>query len=339
MGQITMLFLSKVLRQVGAGVDRAALLSPLGITLDADGPTDPSRMIDDGDYYTLLERIAAIDPDAADLPLRTGASMRCDDYGAFGLAFKAAVDLRHSWARAERYGRILTSVTCYEVKEQPTHTTFIAHREGERRLGMRMSIEATLASVVSISREVSTRAFSPIEVSVRHKAPANKSPHERYFGCPVRFGAEHDAIRSRVTDLRVANRLGDASISHFFDTHLQAQMRQLPHDGPPRLHERVIQAVVRSLSDGVPTLGDIAAHLGMSARTLQRRLAEDGYRFTKLMDQARQQLAERLLRNTEYSLTEIAFLTGFSEQSAFNRAFRRWCGQTPRNYRLRALGP
>ncbi|MEO0424451.1 MAG: AraC family transcriptional regulator, partial [Pseudomonadota bacterium] len=77
--------MSKVLKQVSEHVDRAALLAPLGLSVDADTPTDPSRMIDDGDYYALLERIAQEDPRAIDLPLRTGASMRCDDYGAFGL--------------------------------------------------------------------------------------------------------------------------------------------------------------------------------------------------------------------------------------------------------------
>ncbi|MEO0425508.1 MAG: AraC family transcriptional regulator ligand-binding domain-containing protein, partial [Pseudomonadota bacterium] len=296
--------------------------------------TDPSRMIDDGDYYALLERIAQEDPRAIDLPLRTGASMRCDDYGAFGLAFKAAVNLRHSWARAERYGRILTSVTRYEVVEASTQTTFIAHREGDRRVGMRMSIEATLASVASISREVSTHPFTPLEITIRHPAPTDSSAHERHFGCPVRFGAEHDAIRIHTQDLRAPNRLGDASISSFFDTHLQAQMQEFPQGGLPELHERVTQAVARSLSEGVPTLGDIAAQLGMSARTLQRRLADDGYRFTQLVEQARTRLAERLLSETQYSLTEVAFLTGFSEQSAFHRAFRRWRGQTPRDYRL-----
>ena len=94
--------------------------------------------------------------------------------------------------------------------------------------------------------------------------------------------------------------------------------------------------LVLSLSQGVPGVTDVASQLGMSGRTLQRQLADRGATFQKLVDQARRELAERLLADTSYPLAEVAFLTGFSEQSAFNRAFKRWAGQTPRSFRLKA---
>lgn len=72
----------------------------------------------------------------------------------------------------------------------------------------------------------------------------------------------------------------------------------------------------------------------MGGRTLQRRLSERGYSFQTLVDESRRQLAEQLLQQTDYSLAEVAFMTGFSEQSAFTRAFKRWAGQTPRSFRL-----
>jgi AraC-like DNA-binding protein len=68
---------------------------------------------------------------------------------------------------------------------------------------------------------------------------------------------------------------------------------------------------------------------------MQRRLSDAGYSFQALIDASRRELAERLLEETGYPLAEVAFLTGFSDQSAFNRAFKRWAGQTPRSYRLR----
>lgn len=74
----------------------------------------------------------------------------------------------------------------------------------------------------------------------------------------------------------------------------------------------------------------------MSARTLQRRLADEGAVYQELVDEARRELSERLLRTTQYPLVEIAFLTGFAEQSGFTRAFKRWAGETPRSYRLGA---
>ena len=72
----------------------------------------------------------------------------------------------------------------------------------------------------------------------------------------------------------------------------------------------------------------------MSGRTLQRKLAEQGHSYQSLVDAARRELAERLLTDSKHSLAEIAYLTGFSEQSSFNRAFKRWAGQTPRSFRI-----
>jgi AraC-like DNA-binding protein len=69
---------------------------------------------------------------------------------------------------------------------------------------------------------------------------------------------------------------------------------------------------------------------------LQRRLADRGYSYQTLVDEARRQLSKRLLEETDYSLFEIAFMTGFSDQSAFTRAFKRWAGQTPRSFRIRS---
>jgi AraC-like DNA-binding protein len=81
-------------------------------------------------------------------------------------------------------------------------------------------------------------------------------------------------------------------------------------------------------------VSSIASGLAMSARTLQRRLSEQGHSFQGVVDMTRKVLAQRLLAETDYSLAEVAFLTGFSEQSGFSRAFKRWAGQTPRSYRL-----
>ena len=105
MGQITSLFVHKILGQVDECIDKPALLRSVGI--EPGSPVDPAVMISDVDYYAFLERAARADPAGLTLPLRTGASMRCDDYGAFGLAFKSALNLRGSYQRAERYARAL----------------------------------------------------------------------------------------------------------------------------------------------------------------------------------------------------------------------------------------
>ena len=328
-GQITSLFVHKVVAQVSASLDRSALLRSVGI--EPDAPVDPKQMIADSDYYGLLERLAAEDPAVIDLPLRTGASMRCADYGAFGLAFKSALSLRGSFQRSERYARVLTSVASYGIEDTPEGTHAHLFRDGTR-LGLRMSNEATLASILTIGREVSSVALVPLRVAFKHPAPSTTDAHERFFGCPTVFGADRDSLLFPTEVIDAPNQVGDASICQFFDTHLEKELATLEDDAG--LDQRVRIQVSQSLSEGVPKISDIAAKLGMSGRTLQRRLSDQGHSFQTLVDESRRQLAERLLKQTEYSLAEIAYLTGFSEQSAFSRAFKRWAGQTPRSYRL-----
>lgn len=331
MGEITSLFVHKVARQASAGVETRDLFAIVG--LDPQAPVDPARMVASQDYYAFFATLARRDPEGLTLPLRTGASMRSDEYGAFGLAWKSAPDLSGSYARAERYARVLTSVTTYEAEAVPEGTMMHLHREGERDLGLRLSNEASIASIAAISGEVSTRPFTPLAVFFRHDAPGSTHAHEAHFGCPVRFSSGRDALLVSRETMRTANRLGDRGISRFLDQHLMTQVAQLAdEDG---LESRVRLAVSRVLSEGVPSVSAIAETLGMSARTLQRRLSDAGQSFQGLVDHARRDLAQRLLQETGYSLAEVAFLTGFADQSGFTRAFKRWAGCTPRSYRLR----
>ncbi|QDC10781.1 AraC family transcriptional regulator [Oceanicola sp. D3] len=328
MGYVTSLFARKVIAAAGGEVDAAAMLASVGI--DPDASWDPGKMIPAELYYDMFERIAE-QTDVTDLPVRTGASMRLDEYGALGLAFKAATTLGASYARIERYARLWTSVVEYELRPAPGGTLFILHRAGERRLGMRLSNEATLASAVSIARQVCPVALAPVEVLVRHSAPRSIAAHEAWFGCPVRFGAQLDAILYSDETLARPNILGDEGISQYLTKHLDAELSKITR--APALVTQAKAAIAQALSEGAPKMAEIASGLGLSARSFHRRLSEHGMSFQGLTEETRRNLAEGLLRDETHSLAEIAFLTGFSEQSAFTRAFKRWVGKTPASYR------
>ncbi|MGC9418653.1 MAG: AraC family transcriptional regulator [Rhodovulum sp.] len=328
MGYVTSLFARKVVAAAGSGVDAAAMLAGVGIALD--DALNARKMVPAGRYYDMLERIAD-QIDATDLPVRAGASMRLDEYGALGLAFKAATTLGASYARVERYARLWTSVAEYELRPATGGTLFILHRAGDRRLGMRLSNEATLASAVSIARQVCPVPLAPVEVLVRHPAPRRVAAHEEWFGCPVRFGADLDAILYADEMLARPNILGDEGISRYLATHLDAELSEITRE--PDLVSQAKAAIAQALSEGAPKMAGIASGLGLSARSFHRRLSEHGMTFQSLTEDTRRDLAEGLLRDESHSLAEIAFLTGFSEQSAFTRAFKRWVGTTPATYR------
>ena len=328
MGYVTSLFARKMVAAAGNGIDAAALLRGAGI--DPDGPWDPKAMIPAETYYDMLERIAA-QVDVTELPVRTGASMRLDEYGALGLAFKAATTLGASYARVERYARLWTSVVDYELQPEAHGTLFISHRPGERRLGMRLSNEATLVSAVSIARQVSPTPVAPLEVRLRHAAPRSVAAHEDLFGCPVLFGADLDGLLFSPETLAQRNILGDVGISRYLGSHLDRELSEIAEEAP--LVAETKDAIAQALSEGAPKMPDIARSLGLSARSFHRRLAEHGMSFQALTEATRRDLAEGLLRDQRHSLAEIAFLTGFAEQSSFTRAFKRWVGVTPASYR------
>jgi AraC-like DNA-binding protein len=328
MAYVTSLFARKMVAAAGSGIDQRAMLEHAGI--DPDAPWDPKIMIPAVTYYEMLEGMAE-QIDVTELPVHVGASMRCDEYGALGLAWKAAPTLMASCSRIERYARIWTGVVTYELRNHPRGTLFILHREGERRLGLRLSNEATLASAVSLSRQVCPVAFSPVEVFVQHKEPKSKTFHEAWFGCPVTFNTDLDAVLISHEAVNRPNILGDEGISRYLMSDLDRELAKV--ETSPSLVSDAKDAIAQALSEGTPRMTDIAKGLGLSARSFHRRLSEHGLSFQTLTEETRRELSEGLLRDQQYSLAEVAFLTGFSEQSSFTRAFKRWLGITPASYR------
>ncbi|QSP93912.1 AraC family transcriptional regulator [Marinobacter salinisoli] len=332
MAQITSLYVYKVVSQASPGVETRDLIRGLG--LPVDGPIDPGQMVSSSEYYDFFAELIDRDPSGLSLPLKIGAAMRSDEYGAFGLAWKSAPTLRGSFKRAERYGHVLGSAETYSLEESALGFFFNLEKAGDGSPGMLLSNEASMSAVVTISNEVCSSSFTPLAIYFRHAPRGDTSVYESHFGCPVHFESGRDAVLVSKESIDTPNKLGDESIARFFDRHLEQQLNSLK--GDIDLQQQVRHAVGNVLSEGVPKLSRIASELKIGTRTLQRRLSEQGYSFQSVVDMAQKDLAQRLLRETDYSLAEVAFLTGFAEQSGFTRAFKRWAGQTPRSYRLSA---
>jgi AraC-like DNA-binding protein len=157
------------------------------------------------------------------------------------------------------------------------------------------------------------------------------SAHEAYFGCPVFFGSDKDALLVGSSALARTNRLGDPAISRFLVAHLDSELAA--RAGETSFEQVVLRHLSDRLSDGLPKAVTVARQMGLSERTLHRRLAGLGLSYQSVMEKAQRRLSEGLLVRSAHSIAEIAFLSGYSEQSAFSRAFKRWSGQTPAAYR------
>lgn len=192
--------------------------------------------------------------------------------------------------------------------------------------------EYTLAAVFLRVR-AATPEFVLARVEFSHPRPPSVREHERVFACPVSFGAPACRL---VIDRAVwdAPRTGaDPGLFSLLETHARMLLDRLPT--PPDLVARVRHAIEAGFHAGDPGLPSVARRLAMSPRTLQRRLREHGVLFNDLLDATRYRAATAYLAQGDVAGAEIAYLLGFSDQSSFHRAFKRWSGQTPSDYRRR----
>lgn len=324
----------KAIDQAPAHLDRAELFAIC--KLDIDAPPDLATMVAEEDYIRLLETIAQAEDGLPRAHIKLGASLRCEDLGAAGLAWKSSPTLMDGWDRAQRYIRVVAGVRALEIdrSEETTEIRFLRLTD-ESPMGAKLSNEATFASFTAISRQASGRHFKPLRALCGHEFVGDKSFLQDYIGCELEDCAGINAMVISNDELKLPNAVGDDAISRFFDERVEDMLAVTKIDIPMSM--QVKSAIGKNLSGGVPKLSDVSNSLGMSPRTLQRKLNDEGAVFQDLVDQARRELSERLLRTTQYPLVEIAFLTGFAEQSGFTRAFKRWAGETPRSYRLGAM--
>ncbi len=305
-----------------------ALLARVGLTPDLDPARALEQTVEAEAYYDLLERAAG--PDDHGLPFRYAASVTPDDYGAMGLAVKTASTVEGSLRRLARYVLVLTDSLAYELRPEAGGASMVLRGRPHHRRGACLANEAGLAAITSLMRQIAASPVQPTSASFRHPRPASSAPHEAFFGCPVRFGAPDDALAFDAAGLAATTRLGDAGLSDYLLAHLEAMRARRVDQG---LEARVRREVMDSLCDGPPSRARIARRLGVSERTLARRLADEGLTFREVADRARREVAESLLARPEHALAEVAFLTGFADQSAFQRAFKRWSGRTPQAFR------
>ena len=333
MGYISAVFASKALDLACSDAEapsalRASLIGEL--KLDPQSLELPEKPIEDSLFFDLLEAIAESCSVGRSIGLRIGSSMRCDDYGAFGLAFKSSIDLGGSFERVARYGKVVTNVANFTISRGASTTWMTVPAAHTGRLGEVMTTEIALSAATALSREVCGDSFTPTKVEFLHAEPKDSSAAETLFGCQVHFAGDRNGIEIRNSDLERTNALGDGGISAFFDRHLDTALANRKVDSS--LANKVVKLITPSLSQGPPKVQDIASQLAMSNRTLQRRLAQEGCTYIELIDRAKQDLATHLLREAQYGIAEIAFLCGYSDQSTFTRAFRRWKGETPSQF-------
>ncbi len=196
------------------------------------------------------------------------------------------------------------------------------------------AVEFTWTVLVNRMRYLISADWSPQLIRFSYPEPSDSTPHKDYFRCEIEYGTAAEMVISQGDwDFPIAD--SDHQLFQIIDEHARLLMAQrvMPDD----LVGRICATIARALDGGDFKLETIASYLNISGRTLRRRLDDVGVVYSDLVEQVREQLAMERLADKRLSLTEVALMLGFSEQSAFNRAFKRWKGVTPRAYRHQLL--
>lgn len=195
----------------------------------------------------------------------------------------------------------------------------------------RHPIESTFAALMTATKMLTGKQLYLQTVWFQHPHPNNISEHERIFGTNIRFLAPTNRIILDANCLNWSVLSANPSLLYIFEQHAKAMLDELSQENT--YSNRVVQAISQHLKGEVPELKTIAHNLAISVRNLQRELQTEGTSYQQLLDATRKELALRHLKKTDTPIHDVAFLLGFSEPSAFHRAFKRWTGKTPRAYK------
>lgn len=263
--------------------------------------------------------------------VRVGQQMKIEDYGVLGLSWRTCSWAGEIFDRSERYFKLLSNTYVFKVKKNIDISTIVLYRDAHRR-GVELSNEATLSATVVILRAMTETNISPVNVSFKHSNPKKIDSYTNAFNCPILFNQPQNSISYRTEDLEKRTAKADKSINRFLVERVQEEIKGIKLNAN-KIESDVENLINNALPSGIPSINYIGQLLGMSNRTLTRRLAENGLTFRDLIKKTQLEIAKKLLRNPLRSVAEIAFETGFSEQSAFNRAFKRWTGKSPIEFR------
>ncbi len=253
------------------------------------------------------------------------------DYGIVGFVVMNSATLATALDHLERYIGLWTDDPGFE---RDGATLRFAYRNAFADTpGFRHATEAAPIEVIHGARLLTRTHVVPSEIRFVHASPDHATRLEAFFGCAVVFGAKENALVFRPEHLDLPVAQADAQLGAFLRQIAEGALGKRGALGEDDPLDGVRRILANELQHGVPSIDVVAARLATSERTLRRRLERSGTTFRALLDDTRAELARAYVGDAKMPLAEVAFMLGFSEPSAFHRAFKRWTGKTPSAFR------
>jgi AraC-like DNA-binding protein len=314
----------------GGDIDR--IFGSAGIELDH--LASPVNELSLEGYCRLFSEAAKQTGDDA-IGLEFGSKFQPRQLGALGYLAISSPTLAAAMQNMTRYFPAHQEQTTFGLL-QDSGLLWLTYRIYDPRIVDReQDAELSLGMFVNIFRMALGPNWRPLEVRFEHDKPANWRSHEDYFDAPARFNRRTNAIAFRRQDLDAPMPDQDPYLLSIITPFLEQRCAEL--GDPEDLAEVVRDQIKLHLGETPPKLSEIARILGLTDLDFQRRLKQHGLAFPDLLRAARQELALHYMADKDMPLTDIAYNLGYSELSAFSRAFRSWTGMTPQRYRRTTL--
>ncbi|HKP56056.1 MAG TPA: AraC family transcriptional regulator [Polyangiales bacterium] len=297
--------------------------------LDPLDGLDPDARLPIASVHELLAGAIHLTGDP-DIGLKAAREIKPGMYGALEYAARSAATWGDAASTVGRYMRLVNDSLRFSVREHGTRALIQLDSVIELP---RASADFQSAAFHISSLNLWSQPFQPeFEVWFMHPEPPDRTQYELTFpGGVFHFEAPFNGFTTPSSYLDLPVQTADPNLHVLIRKHAEAMLAELPR--AKSLTERVRTALADRLPSGAPTLYQIARQFGMSERTLARHLEDEGTNFKALFEDLRRRLALRYVGSSELPFSEIACLLGFSQAAAFHRAFRRWTGRTPLDYR------
>lgn len=317
-----------VLRAAGQlGLERDELINECGLSEHL--LNDPDARIPFVAQEQLWQRLSRIEHDEPGLAL--GEHLAPATFSVLGYLLQSSPTLGDALRAGVRYQRLAGEGGEIQLHERGDELHLLYRPLHPELPVTRTRVLALMAGWVKMFQPLLDN-WHLLSAQFAHRQPQSIASYTRIFACPLQFDASDYAIVLPKQLASAALTLGNLPLQSLLRQHAEALLARLPSEG---LSARVVALLGEQLARGEPDRGELARHLHLSERTLQRRLAEEGRNYQQLLNDTRQQLAEQHLSSGNLPAAEIALLLGYSEPSVFFRAFRQWTGLTPGEYRAR----
>ena len=309
------------------GLDAPAMFERHGI--DPALLSNPDARIPARSWDSLAREAAEHIPDPA-FGLLAARCWHPSNLGALGYAWLTSSTLRTGLGRLVRYWRLLGEASSTRLEESSAGVAIVLARQAPDAVSSAVLVDFIMSLLVDMCRMNAGSSLRPVSVRLRRVRPKGSEVYRRHFGCVVHFAADRDSFTLARKDVDRTLPTSNRQLAATLD---QILVERLAHLDKRNVVARCQARLLDQLSSGEVSENVMAEQLHMSRRTLQRKLADADLTFQKLVDDTRRDLAMRHLDDPRHSITDVTFLLGFSQQSAFTRAFKRWTGKSPTEYR------